>query len=473
MFDKLFRKSGKAPPVEAAEESDFPETLIETTDDTEASGGDTLAQLGETAPLTVAVDLSFTYVCRTPIVDRTYRVVGYEFMLRESGAIDAALADPVTRQLDEQSLLTRLVAMELSRLLAYRYTFLTMSAQLLLRPVIEQMPPELSVLVVRADSFGSHVDPNIPARMMHLRRMGFGFGLLVDEDTLQLVDQLHHLTHYVVLDLGGRDPGRLLDAAIKGLRRWPETQLLIKHVPDVHTFGLCNNMLAKYVGIHLFQGGFLAQQLPWRSDHVDTGKTRIVRLLKAIKKSFDIPALSESLRHDPLLLSRLLRYANSAAASPLSKVNSAERALAIMGRENVYRMLTVLLFCSGTVEDRDVAIMDNALVRARFAETLGAGHLPPADCDNLFLVGMFSLLHILLRVPPDEALLPLDLPAEVTEALLGGAGPYAGYLDLVVACEHGDQERIALCAAQCDVNESAVNGCHLEAILWAQELARV
>ncbi len=482
MFDKLFRRHGKSPSAQAAEESGFPETLVETREDDAAAvadesapGGATVTgdTLGGAAPLTVAVDLDFTYVCRACVVDRAHRVIGYEFMLRENDARGAQADDPVVRQLDEQALLTRLVKMDLSRLLAYRYTFLTVSAQLLLRQAMEQMPPDLTVFLVRADSFGAHIDPNITARMTHLRRMGFGFGLLVDEHNLHLVDQLHHLTHYVVIDLGGSDPNRLLDEAVNGLRRWPETQLFIKHVPDLHTFELCNAMLTKYVGIHLFQGGFLVQPLPWRSDHVDTGKTRIVRLLKAIKQSFDIPALAESLRHDPLLLSRLLRYANSAAASPLSKVNSAERALAIMGRENIYRMLTVLLFCSGEVEDRDVAIMDNALVRARFAETLGTGHLPQADCDNLFLVGMFSLLHILLRVPPDEALLPLDLPAEVADALLGGTGPYAGYLDLVVSCEHGDQERIALCAAQCDVNEAIVNACHLEAILWAQELARV
>ncbi|HEX8957225.1 MAG TPA: HDOD domain-containing protein [Burkholderiaceae bacterium] len=472
MFDKLFRKPGKPPPEQAVEDSGFPETLAELGEE-----GATLTRetdtFGREAPLTIAVDLDFTYVCRAPVVDRTYRVVGYEFMLRGSAALDAQSADPVTRQLDEQALLRRLVAMDLARLLAYRYTFLAMSAQLLLSPTVEQLPPDLSVLLVRADSFGDHVDPNIAGRMMHLRRMGFGFGLQVDEHSLHLVDQLHHLTHYVVLDLGGSEPTRLLDAAVKGLRRWPETQLFVKHVPDVHTFELCTTLLAKYVGIHLYQGAFLTQQLPWRSDHVDTGKTRIVRLLKAIKKNFDIPSLAESLRHDPLLLSRLLRYANSAAASPLSKVNSAERALTMMGRENVYRMLTVLLFCSGEVDDRDVAIMDNALVRARFAETLGGEHLPLADCDNLFLVGVFSLLHILLRVPRDEALLPLDLPPEVTEALMDGTGPYAGYLELVVACELGDQERIALCAAQCDVSEATVNACHLEAILWAQELARV
>ncbi|HEY8027842.1 MAG TPA: HDOD domain-containing protein [Burkholderiaceae bacterium] len=475
MFEKLFRRQGKSDPdgkaggdtlaaVDGFDES------ARFDDDIDAPDGDSDI---DDAPLTEATALSLTFICRAPVVDRTQRVIGYEFMLRDNSAQNERLADPVSRQLDEQALLTRLAALDLARLLAHRYTFLTLSAQVLLRPAVEQLPPELTVLSIRADSFGASVDPNIAARMAHLRRLGFGFALLINHQTFHLVDQLHHLTHYVVLDLTENDAGILLKAAVKGMQRWPETQLYIKHIADVATFDLCNTMLAKHIGIHLFQGSFLTQALPWRSDHVDTGKARIVRLLNAIKQHYDIPILAESLRHDPLLLSRLLRYANSAASSPLSKVNSAERALAMMGRENVYRMLTVLLFCSGNMSDRDVAIMDTALIRGRFAETLGTGHLSSADCDNLFLVGMFSLLDILLRVPPDEALLPLELPAPVLDALLARTGPYACYLDMVTACEHGDQERIVLYAAQCDVSETTVNACHLEAILWAQELARV
>jgi EAL and modified HD-GYP domain-containing signal transduction protein len=183
--------------------------------------------------------------------------------------------------------------------------------------------------------------------------------------------------------------------------------------------------------------------------------------------------LVDAMRHDPLLLSRLLRYANSAAHSPLSKVNSAERALVVMGRENLYRMLTVLLFCSGNISDRDMAIMDAALIRARFSELLASDTAHAADSDNLFLVGMFSLLAVLLRVPAEEALPPLELEPEVMEALLSGSGGLAPYLELVIACEKGDQERIALLAAACDASEGKVNGCHMEAILWAQELARI
>lgn len=469
MFDKLFRRQAKAAPAEEAEEMDIPDTLVEARETTQL--GDESSEPGGALPEATA--LNFTYVCREPVVDRTQRVIGYEFMLRESSAQLDKLADPVARHHDEQALLTRMAAMDLARLLAYRYTFLTLSAQVLLRPMVEQLPPDLSVLLVRAESFGASVDPNLAARMAHLRRMGFGFGLLVNSQTLHFVDQLHQLTHYVVIDLSESNPGVLLKAVVQGMQRWPETQVLVRHIPDVQSFDLCSKTLIKYVGIHLFQGAFLTQPLPWRSDHVDTGKARIVKLLNSIKHKYDIPILAESLRHDPLLLSRLLRYANSAASNPLSKVNSAERALTIMGRENVYRLLTVLLFCSGDMADRDMAIMDAALIRARFAETLGNGHLPAADCDNLFLVGMFSLLDILLRVPADEALLPLELPPPVLDALLGRSGPYAGYLELVIACERGDQERIALCAAQCDVSEGTVNTCHMEAILWAQEVARV
>lgn len=474
MFDKLLRRLVKNSPTETDGDTlfvvDAGETLAVSSESEEAreEEGDTVD-----ASLPEATALSFTFICRETVVDRNQKVVGYEYLLRNSTLQREQFDDPIQQHMDEQALLTRLVAMDLSRLLEYRYTFITLSAQVILRPVVERLPAEVCVLLIRADTFGETADPNLIARIAHLRRSGYGFGLVVTEKSLRFVDQLHSLIHYVVIDLGTPKPGALFRAALRGMRHWPETQLLIRDIADVATFSLCSKALAEHIGIHLFQGTFVTQRLPWRSDHVDAGKARIVALLNAIKQQRDTPILVEGMRHDPLLLSRLLRYANSAASSPLSKVNSAERALAVMGREALYRLLTVLLFCSGDISDRDMAIMDTALIRARFAETLAGEHLLQADRDNLFLVGMFSLLDVLLRVPPEEALPPLELEPEVMEALLGRSGRYACYLDLVIACEHGDQERIALCAAECDVSEGVVNACHMEAILWAQELARI
>ncbi len=478
MFDKLLRRLVKGSPTEtdgvAPLSECFEDTLVlqpevvVDADDT-GNGGYT----GDDAALPEATALSFTFICRETVVDRTQKVVGYEYLLRNSVLQREQFSDPVQQYLDEQALLSRLVTMDLARLLEYRYTFITLSAQVILRPIVERLPAEVSVLLIRADSFGETVDPNLIARIAHLRRLGYGFGLVVSDKTMRFVDQLHSLVHYVVIDLGAPKPSALLKEALRGMRRWPETQVLIRDIADVATFSLCSKALAEHIGIHLFQGSFLTQQLPWRSDHVDAGKARIVALLNDIKLQHDTPVLVEGMRHDPLLLSRLLRYANSAASNPLSKVNSAERALTVMGRESLYRLLTVLLFCSGDISDRDMAIMDTALIRARFAETLGSEHLPQVDSDNLFLVGMFSLLDVLLRVPAEEALPPLDLAPDVLEALLGRSGRFSCYLDLVIACEYGDQERIALCAAMCDVSEGTVNACHMEAILWAQELARI
>jgi EAL and modified HD-GYP domain-containing signal transduction protein len=476
MFDKLLRRLVKHNPAEADGDTVFADAADEQVE--QANAADDADQASESeqvdeAPLAQATPLSLTFICRETVVDRKQKVVGYEYMLRNNALQREQFSDPVQQHIDEQALLARLVEMDLARLLEYRYTFITLSAQVILRPVVERLPSEVCVLLIRADTFGETIDPNLIARIAHLRRAGDGFGLVVSEKSIRFVDQLHNLFHYVVIDFSAPQPRALFKEALRGMQHWPETQVLIRDIGDIGIFSLCAKALKEHIGIHLFQGSFLTQHLPWQSDHVDAGRARIVALLKAIKQQSDTPVLVEGMRHDPLLLSRLLRYANSAAASPLSKVNSAERALAVMGREALYRLLTVLLYCSGDMSERDMAIMDTALIRARFAETLAGEHLTRVDSDNLFLVGMFSLLDVLLRVPPEEALPPLELAPEVMEALLGRSGRFACYLDLVIACEHGDQERIALCAAQCDVSEATVNACHMEAILWAQELARI
>jgi EAL and modified HD-GYP domain-containing signal transduction protein len=471
MFDKIIRKLVKGSQTESDVERVDCDPL--PAPDDLALQQNTGEQTEMTAmPLVEAKSLDFTFIARAAVVDRSQRVVGYEYMLRIGYAQRDRRQDQVARQLDQQALLTRLAAMDLGRLLEHRYTFIALSVQVLLRPVVERLPPELSILLIYADSFGGSIDPNLIARIAHMRRLGYGFGLVIDEKNVHFVDRLHNLIHYVVIDADRSNAAALLKLGLNGMARWPETQLLIRNIDDDDTFTACRDKLAPHVGIHLFQGAFLTRPQPWRSDHVDAGKSRIIALLNGIKKQYDTPVLVETMRHDPLLLSRLLRYVNSAAVGLVSKANSAERALAVMGRETLYRLLTVLLYCSGDISNRDMAIMDTALIRARFAETLAADRLLPVDCDNLFLVGMFSLLDVLLRVPADEALLPLELAPDVLEALLGHTGRYACYLDLVIACEQGDQERIALNAALCDVSEGTVNACHLEAILWAQELAR-
>ncbi len=64
------------------------------------------------------------------------------------------------------------------------------------------------------------------------------------------------------------------------------------------------------------------------------------------------------------------------------------------------------------------AVGTMAVVRGRLMELLAAELLPPEECDNAFVVGVFSLLDTMLGLPMEQALESLALPEPVVEALL-------------------------------------------------------
>jgi EAL and modified HD-GYP domain-containing signal transduction protein len=140
-----------------------------------------------------------------------------------------------------------------------------------------------------------------------------------------------------------------------------------------------------------------------------------------------------------------------------------------MGRQQMYRWLTLLLFGSAQSVPHAEALLENALVRGRLME--GADDKQPADArEDLFVVGLFSLLDRVLRVPMPEALKPLNLPQPVLAALLEGKGPYAALLELALACESGDPERVAAASLACGLDAHRINTRHFEALVWAQQV---
>jgi EAL and modified HD-GYP domain-containing signal transduction protein len=140
----------------------------------------------------------------------------------------------------------------------------------------------------------------------------------------------------------------------------------------------------------------------------------------------------------------------------------------LLGHDQIYRWLTLLLFTGGEVDPRSQSLLRNALVRAHFTESLGRDRLKPNQRDGLFIVGIFSLLDALLNVPMKQALAGLQLPQAVLDALLDRSGLYAPYVKLALACEHFDQAAIAATAADIGVDADTVNLAHVNALIWSE-----
>ena len=131
-------------------------------------------------------------------------------------------------------------------------------------------------------------------------------------------------------------------------------------------------------------------------------------------------------------------------------------------------MAYVAAFTSGDGNSLDLALMENALVRARLAELCSGDSLPANERDELFVAGIFSLLDVLLRMPMEKVLDQVSLPSLVVEALLHKRGKYAPYLELAIACEEFDQDRIVALSNQIGLDLAYVSSYQVDALLWAE-----
>jgi EAL and modified HD-GYP domain-containing signal transduction protein len=146
------------------------------------------------------------------------------------------------------------------------------------------------------------------------------------------------------------------------------------------------------------------------------------------------------IKQDLALSYRLMRYINSSMFGLRSEIQSVRHAMLLMGERDIRRWAT-LATLSSLSNDKPAELLEVGLIRARFCENL----VPllgrhAENGDELFLLGLFSVLDACLDVPMAEALKDLAVPARVKGALCGVPGTMHDILNLVMAFERGDWE---------------------------------
>ncbi len=147
--------------------------------------------------------------------------------------------------------------------------------------------------------------------------------------------------------------------------------------------------------------------------------------------------IEDLLKKDPSLSFNLLRFINSSGFGLSCEITSFRHAVMILGLKKLFRWAALLLTTSrkdGTAP----AVGQTAVVRGRLMELLAAELLPKEECDNAFVVGVFSLLDSMLGMPMERALESVALPDSVQQALLHNQGVFAPFLELTRACESGE-----------------------------------
>lgn len=197
--------------------------------------------------------------------------------------------------------------------------------------------------------------------------------------------------------------------------------------------------------------------------------SRIVRLLQLVMENADTSVLARAIRGDVSLTYRLLRQANSPLLGLRRTIESVEQAVQMLGRQTLYRMLTVLLVVGCDGRPTSLALQEIALARARMMEQLAPAVGGPREA--LFTTGLLSLVDVMMQMPMAQALAPLSLPDPARTALIDGSGPWRVLIDLARSLETG-QMALAEELAKPLGGLDAVQATMLEAWGWAAELIR-
>jgi EAL and modified HD-GYP domain-containing signal transduction protein len=401
------------------------------------------------------------FLTRQPILNNEHGIVGYELKRRDPAAlVDDALPGVASRrQAEDEWLLASTIDLAYQRALGDKLTFLGVAPETLLSPLMEQLPKSQVVIAIHPH----HSSPALIARTEQLAHNGLQLALDDPGNNQELAGYCRYIrfdtTRYDVMGLTAQVV-RSLDTGCK-----KKPLLIATQVDTPEVFAACRKL-----SFNLFQGYYYTYPQASGAHRLDSSSMRVMELLNLAKKQAEFPVIEKSFKLDPALTYRLLRYINSPAIGMRRTIESISHALILLGHDQIYRWLTLLLFTSRETDPRSQSLLRSALVRARFIESLGRDRLKRGESDSLFIVGIFSLLDALLNIPMQQALAGLHLPPPVVEALVDHTGPYAPYLNLALACEHFDQDAIATSAAEIGIDADAINLAHVNALIWSESL---
>ena len=223
-------------------------------------------------------------------------------------------------------------------------------------------------------------------------------------------------------------------------------------------------------GVRLFQGYWFAKPVVETNQVIRPAHAVVIQLINAVRKQAETEQIEGILKRDATLSFNLLRYINSSGFGLSTEITSFRHAVMILGLKKLFRWAALLLTMSRE-GGMPPALGQMAIVRGRLMELLAAELLPPEECDNAFITGVFSLLDTMLGMPMDKALGAISLPEPVVAALLLRRGPLAAFLELSIACESADEEAFSRAARELGLDNQQINWAHLQALAWAETLA--
>ena len=221
-------------------------------------------------------------------------------------------------------------------------------------------------------------------------------------------------------------------------------------------------------GYDLYEGSFFRMPVKESETEVNPLKVNYIELLNVVNApDFDLQDAADVIGKDPALVISLLEMVNRMALN--SEITSIRHAAAMLGQKELKRWINTAV-TKELCADKPSEITRLVMIRAKFAENLAECFEMGMMSQELFIMGLFSALDIMLDKTMEEALSMVQVSKHVKEALLDGKGDFAKVLNFMKRYEDADWTEVSRLMVLGSIDMDKVYDAYLNALKWYRDL---
>ncbi len=397
------------------------------------------------------------YVARQPIFDKNKKLFAYELLFRNSlnNAMPVIEGDTATSKILSSSFYT----IGINEITGGHKAFINFTESLILKEFPLLFPKENMVVEILEDVEAT--DAIIDACRLLIEK---GYTLALDDFVFKTdLEPLIKLAHIIKIDFR-QTP---VDGIQECLNKLPSEniKLLAEKVETNSEFEKALEM-----GFDYFQGYFFCRPEIIKGKEISTSNINNMKLMAEINGSdFDFNRVKKLIERDVSISYKLLQYANSSFFGRMNKAKNIKQALVYIGENEIKRFISFFLL-SKVAQGKPGELIKQSCIRAKFCQNLGEIGKYGKYSDELFTVGIFSLIDTILNQDIEVIMEKIPLLSDIKKAIISQEGDLGDYLKLSVSYEKGDWDKVKSLSDKICMEDDKIPGIYTTSCLWSNEI---
>lgn len=299
-------------------------------------------------------------------------------------------------------------------------------------------------------------------RLNELKKMGYKLAIRkLSVSNFERYKSILNVMDYIMLDHKKIDVSK---AKIYFNKVYPDIKLIAGNIQTKEIF----DELTKEGGYHLLEGEFFRIPLTEGQSEIAPLKVNYIHLINLVNGvNFDLTRAADIIGQDTAFVISLLKMVNRMAIN--SEITSIRHAAAMLGQKELKRWINTAV-TNELYADKPNEITRLSLIRAKFAENLAPIFDLKIQESELFLMGLFSVLDVILERPISEALEVVWVSKEVREALVERKGKFAPVIEFIVQYESANWQEVSRLMLLQDIKVNKIYAAYLDALKWYSDL---